>query len=158
MMDEKTTFLRHTLASLAYRAGKPLRHAPPEFATFRADPTSRTPVQIVAHMGDLFDWALTIANGQEAWHSSQPLAWDREVARFFHALEAFDARLASEAPVEAPFERLIQGPIADALTHVGQLAMLRRMSGAAVHGENYFVAEIVVGRVGLDQAAPVKEF
>jgi hypothetical protein len=152
-----TPFFRHTLATLAYRASKALGGAPPEFAAFRADSTSRTPAEILAHMGDLFDWALAIANGREAWHDSAPLSWDREVARFFAALAAFDQRVA-EAPIHAPMERLFQGPVADALTHVGQLAMLRRLSGCACRGENFFVADIAVGRVGIQQSAPRKEF
>jgi hypothetical protein len=55
-------------------------------------------------------------------------------------------------------EKLIQGPLADALTHVGQLAMLRGMAGVPVRPESYPRAEIVVGRVGIDQAAPRAEF
>ena len=150
--------LRHTVATLAYRAGRALRGAPPEFADFRLDATSRTPVQIVAHMGDLFDWALSIANGREQWHNAAPLAWEQEVARFFAVLEAFDRRLAQAEPLGASAERLFQGPIADALTHTGQLAMLRRLAGCGMGGENYFVAAVAVGRVGADQAKPVKEF
>jgi hypothetical protein len=150
--------LRHTVATVAYRAGKALRGAPPEFAAYRTDPTGRTPAQILAHMGDLFDWALSIANGQQAWHNSEPQPWDQEVARFFTALQAFDARLAGEEPLGAPAEKLFQGPISDGLNHVGQIAMLRRMAGCAVNGENFFVADIAVGRVGLDQAAAKHEF
>jgi len=154
---ESAALLRHTLATLAYRAGKALRGAPPEFAAFRADSTSRTPAEILAHMGDLFDWALSIANGKQAWHDSVPLAWDQEVARFFAALEAFDARVA-QGPMNESLERLFQGPVADALTHTGQIAMLRRMAGCPFRGENYFVADIAAGRVGLEQAAPRREF
>jgi len=149
---------RHTLATLAYRAAKALRGAPPEFANYRADATSRTPVQILAHMGDLFDWALSIANGNQKWHNAEPLPWDQEVARFFAALEAFDARVASAEPLAAPEEKLFQGPVADAINHVGQLAMLRRMAGCSMGGENYFVADITVGQVGLVLAAAKKVF
>jgi hypothetical protein len=148
-----TPFFRHTLATGAYRAAKALRDAPSEFAAFRADAGSRTPVEILAHMGDLFDWSLRLSNGNQAWLRSTPLPWDQEVARFFAALAAFDQRV-SEAPLQAPMERLFQGPIADALTHVGQLAMLRRMAGCAFRGENYFVADIVTGRLGIEQSAP----
>jgi hypothetical protein len=150
--------LRHTVATLAYRAGKALRGAPPEFASFRLDPASRTPAEILAHMGDLFDWALSIADGHETWRDSAPLAWDAEVARFCAALERFDARLAQSEPLHASSERLFQGPIADALTHTGQIAMLRRVAGCRISGENYFVAAIAAGRVGPDQAAAAKEF
>jgi hypothetical protein len=87
-----------------------------------------------------------------------PLPWDREVARFFAALEAFDAYLASERPLGGPAERLFQGPIADALTHTGQLTMLRRLAGTPVRGENYARATITAGTVGIAQAAPVYEF
>jgi len=150
--------LRHTLATLAYRAGKALRGAPPEFAGYRADATSRTPVEILTHMGDLFDWALSLANGNQKWHSSTPLPWDQEVARFFSALEAFDQRVASDAPLAESAEKLFQGPVADALTHTGQIAMLRRMAGCQMGGENYHVAEIVIGRVGMEQATPRRVF
>jgi hypothetical protein len=150
--------LRHTVATLAYRAGKAIRGAPPDFAEFHDAPTSRTPAQILAHMGDLFDWALSIANGKEEWHNASPLPWEQESARFFAALEAFDRRLASSEPLAAPEEKLFQGPIADALTHTGQLAMLRRLSGNPMRGENYFKAEIAAGRVGAEQGPPRREF
>jgi len=156
--DAKRELFRHTLATLAYRASKALRRAPAGFAEFHAGQGLRTPGQILAHMGDLFDWALSIAKGKQAWHDSKPLPWDQEVERFFAALKSFDNFLASNAPVEAPLEKLFQGPIADALTHVGQLAILRRLARAPVKGENYYTAEVVAGRVSAEQAAPKKEF
>jgi hypothetical protein len=157
-MDEKRAFLRHTVATIAYRGEKALRGAPDSFASFKASPTSRTPAQIVAHLGDLFDWALSIAQGTERWNNAEPLVWDREVARFFDTLQRLDAHLASDAPVAAPLEKIFQGAIADALTHVGQLTLLRRVAGAPVRGENYYRADIVAGRVGPEQTAPKREF
>jgi hypothetical protein len=150
--------IRHTVATLAYRAGKTLRGAPPGFENFSAGPATRTPGQILAHMGDLLDWATGLADGRNQYHESTPLPWDQEVERFFRALETFDQRLASGAPLGSPAERIFAGPIADALTHTGQIAMLRRMAGSPVRGESYFRSEITVGRVGKDQAAPVREF
>lgn len=160
MGDEKVAraLLRHTVATLAYRGGKAFRGAPPEFAAFRVREGSRTPGEILAHMGDLFDWALTLAQGAQAWHDSAPQAWGRDVDRFFAALEAFDAHLASAAPLACSAGELFQGPIADALTHVGQLTMLRRLAGAPIRGENYFKAAIAAGRVGADQSPPRVEF
>ena len=128
-MDGKVELLRHTVATLAYRASKALRGAPADFAGYRNAPDSRTPAQILAHMGDLFDWAAGMRDGRHAWHDSPPLAWHKGVARFFAALEAFDKRLGSGEPLGFPAEKLFQGPIADALTHVGQIAMLRRLAG-----------------------------
>src|ERR1039458_4751310 len=154
MEDGKVALLRHTVATLAYRGGKALRGAPPEFASYG----TRTPGQILAHLGDLFDWALGMAAGKYAWHDSAPQAWGADGARFFAGLTAFDQRLASGAPLAVEPEKLFQGPVADALTHVGQIAMLRRMAGCAMSGENYFVAAIETGRVGADQAASVKVF
>jgi hypothetical protein len=156
--DPKRDLLRHTVSTLAYRGGKAVRGAPPEFADYRAAETTRTPGQILAHIGDLLDWSLSVARGKEAWVNSAPLPWDQEVQRFFRSLEAFDAYLASEAPLEETAEKLFQGPIADALTHVGQIAMLRRMSGAAMKSENYHRAAVAVGRVGADQEPPRREF
>jgi hypothetical protein len=157
-MDPKRELLRHIVATIAYRGGKAVRGAPPAFAGFAAADTSRTPERILAHIGDLFDWALSIAKGKQAWQDSKPLAWDDEVARFFRALEAFDAYLASDEVLAAPPEQLFQGPLADALTHVGQLTMLRRLSGAAMKSENYYRADISTGRVGAEQTAPKREF
>ncbi len=150
--------LRHTLATLSYRAGKSLREAPESFATFSSGEKGRTPVQILAHMGDLFDWALSLARGAQAWHDSTPLPWSQEVDRFFAAVKAFDDILASDVPLAESPEKLFQGPIADALNHTGQINMLRRMAGCPVRGENYHRADIVAGRVGADQATPRREF
>jgi len=156
--DQDRRLLRHTVATVAYRAGKALRGVPADFGDFRISADARTSGQVLAHMGDLFDWALSLAEGKQRWRDSAPLPWDGEVQRFFAALAAFDAYLASEGPLHAPAAKLFQGPIADALTHVGQIATRRRLAGAPVRGENYFVADIVDGRVGLEQSAPRREF
>jgi hypothetical protein len=150
--------LRHTLATMAYRTAKSLRDAPDSFAGFSSGDKGRTPGQILAHMGDLFDWALSIAKGAQAWHDSTPLPWNQEVDRFFAAVKAFDDFLAGDAPLAASPEKLFQGPIADALNHTGQINMLHRMAGCPLRGENYYCAEITAGRVGLDQAKPGREF
>jgi hypothetical protein len=156
--DSSRELLRHTVATLAYRGGKAVRNAPAGFATFAAGETSRTPGQILAHIGDLLDWGLSIARGKQEWHDSAPQSWDKEVDRFFAALKRFDDYLASAEPLQTSAEKLFQGPIADALTHVGQIAMLRRMAGGPIKGENYFIAEVTAGRVGPEQAAAKKEF
>ena len=154
-MEDPRELLRHTLAAVAYRATRALEDAPQEFASF--DGAGRRPVEILAHMGDLFDWALSLAKGAQKWHNSTPLGWAAENERFFAALQAFDAYLASSETLHAPVDRLFQGPIADALTHVGQLAMLRRLAGCKIRGENYYVAHIAIGRLA-EQSEPVRTF
>ncbi len=156
--DASREFLRHAVATLAYRGGKALRGAPEGFEGFRLSETTRSSGEILAHIGDLLDWALDLAKGIRGWHDSPSLPWPEGVARFFTALAALDAYLASDAPLHAPAEKLFQGPIADALTHVGQIATRRRLAGAPVRGENYFVADIAAGRVGPEQSAPRREF
>jgi hypothetical protein len=151
------TMLRHLLATLAYRAAKVLRDAPPEFASASFGAASRQPVRILAHMGDLIDWALTVARGQMSWSANGTDHWDVEVTRFFAGLAELDALLQEPLPTDVA-ETLIQGPLADALTHVGQLAMLRGMHGAPIRPESYARATVVAGRVGLDQAPPGREF
>ena len=159
-MDFDRYSLRHAVATLAYRAAKTLRGAPEKFATFKPGPTSNTPVEIVAHMGDLFDWGLRLMRGEPSWTSAKPQAWNAECARFFATLEAFDDYLASDAPIQYEVARVFQGPVADALTHTGQLAMLRRLFGAPMKGESYNRADVVVGCVGPEQtpADPRYEF
>lgn len=156
--DPARQLLRHTVATVAYRGGKALRGAPESFADFAVGEKPRTPAQILAHIGDLFDWALSIARGEQRWNDAKPRPWNDEVGRFFATLKNFDDFLASGEPLRAPAEGLVQGPIADALTHVGQIAMLRRLAGCPIKGENYFKAEIVAGRVGSEQEAPRREF
>jgi hypothetical protein len=157
-MERDIALLRHTLATVAYRAAKALRGAPQGFAEYRCNEGTRQPIQILAHMGDLYDWALSIAQGKEKWNDAKPLPWDQETGRFFRVLRVFDEYLASGAPIAAPAEKLFQGAIADSLTHIGQIAMLRRMHGAPIKGESYYRAEITAGRVGAEQAAPRREF
>jgi hypothetical protein len=154
--DPKRELLRHTLATLAYRGAKTVRDAPTTFADFSG--TGRTPAQILAHLGDLLDWALSMADGSRKWNESKPLTWDQESERFFAALKKFDDYVASAETLQAPVEKLFQGPVADALTHVGQLAMMRRLAGCPIKAENYFAAAIEVGRVGADQTPPKLTF
>jgi hypothetical protein len=157
-MDETRALLRHMVATVAYRGGKAVRDAPATFASFSGDSSDRTAVKILAHIGDLYDWALSQAQGAEAWQNSTPLEWERETERFFAALQRFDAYLASDAPLAVTPERLFQGAIADSLTHVGQIAILRRLAGTRMKSENYSKADIVAGRVGRDQTVPKREF
>jgi len=156
--DPPRQLLRHTVATVAYRASKALRGSPDYFATFHIGDKTRTPAQILAHMGDLFDWALSIAEGKQAWHDSTPLPWNAEIDRFFAAVQKFDDFLVASNVVDAYPANLFQGPIADALTHIGQIAMLRRLAGSPIMGENYYKADIAAGRVGIDQFAPRREF
>jgi hypothetical protein len=155
-MDGKRELLRHAVATVGYRATRALEDASEEFADFAG--CGRTPAQILAHMGDLFDWALSMAKGEARWRNSMPLAWNEEKARFFAALEAFDGALASAEPIHASEEVLMQAPVADALTHVGQLAMMRRLAGSPAWSENFSAAKIVAGRAGADQELAVKRF
>ena len=156
--DPARELLRHVLATLAYRGGKALRGVDREAAGFRAGATTRTPLEILGHVNDLFDWGLNLCDGRHLWHESAPVDWEQEAARFHRGLAALDARLADPEPLGFSAEKIFQGPLADALTHVGQIALLRRLAGAPVKGENYFRARIEAGRLGADQAAPVREF
>jgi hypothetical protein len=156
--DPVREFLRHTVATLAYRAEKVLRDAPPELADFRVGPTSRTPGEILAHMGDLLEWALGLAEGHHRWVPGPSLTWGDARTRFFEALDRFDRYLAGSAALGWSAEQLFQGPIADALTHTGQLALLRRLAGVPVRGENYAKADIIAGRVGEQQSSERVEF
>jgi hypothetical protein len=161
-IDAARPVLRHLVATLTYRAAKVLRETPPGFGSMTFGSSTRQPVLIVAHLADLMSWAVRMAEGNPSWKAEGSDDWDAEVARFFERLAALDRALASNeslrGPVEQPVEKLIQGPLADALTHVGQLAMLRGMAGSPVRPESYARAEIVAGRVGMQQAAARAEF
>lgn len=158
MMDLERQFLRHALATLAYRGGKAIRDAPAGFGDRKVSPGTRTPLEILAHMGDLFEWMVHLIDGEHVWQETPPLSWEEEVERFHRLLGELDALLASGRPVEASAQRLFQGPVADALTHVGQIAMLRRIADSPIRGENFFKADIVAGRTGLEQTPSKYEF
>jgi hypothetical protein len=151
--------LRHTVATLAYRAAKVLRDFPEAHAARRATPATRTPRELLSHLADLMHWADRRARGELRWQPAPPSEdWAAAHARFFAGLRQLDDSL-REAPLDArTLEQLFQGPIADALTHVGQLAMLRGMLGAPVRPESYLRAEIRSGEVGAEQARPHSEF
>jgi hypothetical protein len=133
--------LRHALATLTYRLNRALEGAGEDFGTFRPADGVRSPAEILAHMGDLMDWALGLADGVHHWQDATPLPWAEEIARFHAALQKLDARLAA-GPLQCEENRLFQGPVADALTHTGQIALLRRLHGAPVRPKNYFKADI----------------
>jgi hypothetical protein len=146
-LDLKREMLRHMVATVAYRGGLAVTDAPPGFDTFRAHETTRTPGEILAHIGDLLEGSLHLVKGEMVYLTSAPLPWAEDVTRFFAAAKNFDSYLASEAPLACPVERLIQGPVGDALTHVGQIVMLRRMAGKPIRVGEYFTAEIVAGEI-----------
>jgi hypothetical protein len=149
--------LRQLTATLAYRAAKVLRDVPPQFATFRISPSARTPVEIVAHLGDLMRWATWLARGEHTWKAEGSDDWGREIERFFANLGELDGLLAADG-FNGSVEKLIQGPLADALTHVGQLSIMRGAAGMPVKPESYARADIAIGRVGLAQPAAKAEF
>lgn len=157
-MESDRQFLRHALATLAYRGGKAIRGVPSGFGAFNISPGTRTPLEILAHIGDLFEWMVHLMDGRHVWQDTPPLSWEEQVERFHRLLGELDVLLASDMPLETSAQRLFQGPVADALTHVGQIAMLRRLADSPIRGENFFKADIVTGRTGPEQTAPRREF
>ena len=161
MIEEaKREMLRHTIATAAYRGSKAILNAPEGFAEFCINNTTRTPGEILAHMSDVLEWALRAAKGENVYDESAPLPWEEGAARFFRSLQEFDAYLATNAPLLLGYtaEKMFQGPVADILTHIGQITMMRRMAGSPVRAEIYPMAEIVIGRVGREQSAERVEF
>ena len=150
--------LRHALATLAYRAEKVLRNAPADFAAMRLGPSCRSAVEILSHLGDLMAWGTRMARGESRWEAGTTVTWTEASDRFFRELAAFDAALADPGTAPHQVGILFQGPVADALTHVGQLAMMRGVAGQPVRPESYARAPIQTGRVGREQAAPGREF
>ena len=155
-MDLKRELLRHLVATVAYRGGLAVADAPPDFASFRVHDTTRTPGELLAHIGDLLEGSLHLAKGELIYLTSAPLPWEDEISRFFSAVKDFDSYLASDAPLACPSEKLVQGPVGDALTHVGQIVMLRRMAGKPVRAQGYFTAEIVAGGVNEETVATLE--
>jgi hypothetical protein len=134
--------LRHLLATVAFRGKIAVADVADDFANFRVGKTIRTPGEILAHIGDLIHGSHFLLKGEMVHLNSKALSWHNETERFFAGIRELDAFLASEAELAFPVEKFIQGPIGDALTHIGQLVMLRRMFGEPISEQAYFEAEL----------------
>ena len=157
IVDRDRELLRHFLAAIAYRTQKALRDAPSEYPAFSAGHQTRTPVEILRHMVSLMGYTRTLFVGGSYPVKPEPLpTFEDEVARFHDLLEGVGSLLASETPLEITTEQLLQGPLADSMTHVGQLALLRRLADAPVAPENFVFADIRASRLGPDQSLPAR--
>jgi hypothetical protein len=156
-VDVKREVLRHVVATVAYRGGIAVSGAPENFAAFRVSGGVRAPGEILAHIGDLLEGSLHLLKGEMVYLASSPLPWGEEVSRFFSAAKRLDDYLESGAPLACPVEKLIQGPVGDALTHVGQIVMLRRVAGSPARAESYFTAEITPGMINEETFRKVDE-
>jgi hypothetical protein len=153
-MTESRRLLQHFLAALAYRTQKALRGAPESFASFRAGPTTRTPKELVWHMTGVIGYARTMFHGGRFTPPEVP-TFAEEVTRFHETLAALSADFA-DSTLEARItdEQFLQGPLSDAMTHAGQLAMLRRLDGSPVASENFIFARVRASNVTAEQPEP----
>jgi len=146
-LDFKREFLRHLVATLAFRGGVAVADAPENFSEFCAGENARSAGEILAHIGDLVQGSLYLMKGEFVHLQSPVQSWAEDTKRFFAAARQFDSYLSSDAPLAQPIEKIVQGPIADALTHVGQIVMLRRLAGKPIRAESYFTVEIKAGEI-----------
>lgn len=153
-MNRNQALLRHFLAAIAYRISKAFRDAPPGFEAFDAGHDVRTPREVVRHMSGVINYAIGIL-GEPRGVLKDCATGPAEIERFYALLRELADRIVEKASLEdADAERLLQGPLADAMAHVGQLALLRRLSGSPIAPENFFAAAIDPSRLGPDQAPP----
>ena len=155
-MDDTRRVLRHFLATLAYRTQKALRDAPEGFADFRVDSFARTPHDLILHMTGVVGFARSLFDNGDAWPNKLP-TFAEEVERFHNTLEALGRHLDSgREPRDTTLERILQGPLSDAMTHVGQIALLRRLYGSPVPGEGFMLADIRADNLTSNQPPPVR--
>lgn len=155
-MNRDRELLRHFLAAIAYRTQKALRGAPDHYPTFNAGNRVRTPAELIRHMTALMGYVRTFFQGGTYPMKPEPLAsFQDEVARFHSTIESVGDLLASE-PCALTTEQLLQGPFADTMTHVGQLAMLRRLADSPVAPENFIYADIRADRLHAEQPPPAR--
>ena len=155
-MEDKRKLLNHFLAALAYRTQKALREAPEDFGSFRVVEGVRTPAELVRHMASVLGYARTFFVGGH-YRPEALASFNEEIERFHEMLGLLAQHLRNGDALREGMteERLLQGPFSDAMTHAGQLALLRRFAGAPVPPENFIVAEIKEERLGPDQPKPV---
>ena len=157
-MDRDRELLLHFLAAIAYRTQKALRDAPESFPNYDAGRQTRTPVEILRHMTSLMGYTATLFQGGAYPVHPDPLPTFAEEILRFHAMLAAvgDLLRAGSPPCTISTEQLLQGPLADTMTHVGQLALLRRLAGSPVPPENFIFAEVLPDRLGVEQAPPAR--
>ncbi|HEV8509209.1 MAG TPA: hypothetical protein VGQ48_02025 [Gemmatimonadales bacterium] len=156
-MDRDRHLLRHFLAAIAYRTQRALRDAPEHYPTFSAGHRVRTPVEILRHMTSLMGYVRSFFVGGAYPVKPEPLpTFKDEINRFHEVVEAVGELMSSDAPCAITTEQLLQGPFADTMTHVGQLAMLRRLADAPVAPENFMYADIRADRLGANQPPPAR--
>ena len=143
---EAIALFRHLIATLGHRFGVAVKDSPPGFADYIACPGARTPGQVLAHIHVLVEWSTNVVQGGGERPQEAALVWDQAVRRLYQLLQSLDDAVVHAEGKAFPIEKLLQGPIADALTHVGQLTMLRRMAGAPVQTDSYFRADISAGQ------------
>lgn len=153
-MTPSRQLLRHFLAVLAYRTQKVLRGAPATFSDFRPADNVRTPHELMWHMTGLIGYARTMLHGGE-YAPPRLQLFESEVARFHAVLQSLSDDFADDTlRARITDEQFLQGPLSDAMTHVGQLAMLRRLEGTPVPSENFIFAQISSDNLSAAQPLP----
>jgi len=156
-VDRDRELLCHFLAAIAYRTQKTLRGAPEHYPMFSAGNRVRTPVELLRHMSALMGYVRAFFQGGSYPVKPDPLpTFQEEVARFHDLVEAVGELLKSGTPCSLSTEQLFQGPFADTMTHVGQLAMLRRLADSPVAPENFIYADIRADRLSAEQPPPAR--
>lgn len=156
--EPQRQLLKHYLAAIAYRAQKALRDAPADYPSFAAGADVRTPVEVLRHMTSLLGYSRTLfLGGSYPFHPDPLPTFKEEVERFHDMVGAVGDLLDRDVALrEISYEQFLQGPLSDVMTHIGQLAMLRRLAGAAVAPENFIYARVDSDRLGTDQAQPAR--
>jgi hypothetical protein len=149
MTDPRREMLRHLVATIAYRGGIAISNVNESFSEFRAGTSTRSAGEILSHLIDLMEGSLNLCRGDMIFLNSTPKGWKSDSERFFAAIKSLDLYLAGDQEIRCPIEKLLQGPLSDALTHIGQVLMLRRLAGIEVSPQSYYRAEIVAGKIDI---------
>lgn len=157
-LEIERALLRHFLAAIAYRTQKALRDAPAHYSHYSAGHDTRTPVEILRHMTSVLGYSRTMFLGGSYPFKPEPLpTFADEIQRFHNMVSSVGELLSGDTPfLDGSHRQLLQGPLSDVMTHVGQLALLRRLSDAPVAPENFIYAEIDANRLGPDQPMPAR--
>lgn len=146
MPATKNEYLRHTLATIAYRFQKSVSVAGKGFAGFSLGKGSRNTTEIIHHIYHVLWWTRVFVQ-EERFINEKPekLSFALEIKRVNSELAVLD-KVFSETALGMDFsKRLLQGPLSDVLTHIGQLSMLSRLNGHPIKGEDFSSAEISTG-------------
>ncbi len=141
LMNQNSHFIQHFLKVLSYRFEKAIHNAAESYPKHASGHGIRTPLELLGHMNGVLEFAISSLKNQPRRNIPEQ-SWQEQITLYYEKLKELNQLMQENSFDTDTLERILQGPLADAMTHIGQLAMMRRLANSAIAGENYFAADM----------------